>query len=161
MRAMHVLLKVNTTDPDLLKTHVDWATKHGAVWFGRDRGAPIADKRVARLERQLFVSVSTCVYLHPTGPNATSTVTYETTLDAVQRTSPAASDPQHAVAWYGTRADKELWLKLSTFRPIEAAWIDANLTYEDGRQLGGGLKNQTSPLYVFSKYEWADKRPNL
>ncbi len=149
MRAMHVLLKVNTTDPDLVKTHVDWATKHGAVWFGRDRGAPIADKRVARLERQLVAGVSTRVYLHPTGPRAASNATYETTLEAVQRTLPAAGDPAHALSWYGNRADKELWLKLSTFRPIEAAWIVANLTYEDGRPLGGGLKNQTSPLYVF------------
>ena len=150
---MHLLLKVNTDDPRLLATHVDWASLHGAVWFGRDdNGKPVAAGRLRALEAQLRAGVDTLVYLHPTGAHAGESDGLRATLLEAQVKRPSGTDPAFPAPWYKGSSPKNLWLKLSDFVPCSPDWAETHLRYlSDGRPLGAGLRNQTSPMYV--KYE--------
>jgi hypothetical protein len=153
---MHVLLKWDKRRrTSTIDDHKSIADTMGSVWWGRIAGpgaSGVAADKLAELRRQLNAGFPTHAYLYRRGELWRASI-----VEITSEQSEVLGDSRFP-SYYGA-ADCNFFVRVTDFVQLQPEWARDHLVLAsdpDPLKLEGALSNQSSPLFVFERFDPAE-----
>lgn len=149
----HLLFKWNADhEPATIDIHRRIAESEGSVWWGRFAGpdtANISAAKIADLEAQLSRGFQTYAFL-----SRRETVWRTSVVEATTDRSRVVGDQRFPD--YYTPDECNFFVRIKDFQHLPAGWATDHIVLAsdpDPLKITGALSNQTTPLYVFERFD--------
>lgn len=153
LEPIHLLFKWNADiRPDTIELHREVAAAKGSVWWGRfagDATPSVSKGKQNELQKQLDTGIPTWAFLYRRGDIWRARVV-EISDD------PAAIEGDDRLPAYYSASECNFFARLTEFEHLPENWAIDNLliaSNADPDRLAGGLGNQTTPQFVFERFD--------